>query len=401
MFWERIYYLDNDGEERPGRWLGPAWNVGDVLTWKILDKQTEHIIERSVIRSSEKKARENKLVTFDPDLEDHHTPRGGPRNVVEHQGLDMNSPISPVVNDDVNSSPDISPDVLSTQSPDNEPPEAHTQDTQTMQQTDFAVAPSEDFATPPRQNVISLGIARRKAKRKTRRERQAKAKEHASSQDHVTQDTLDGGTIPHDVPDPSINPLFSINNPDPDSQSTNADSQAGMEEQGDVPDMLPHRKKPEDPKPENHEPPPVIRLSKRNRKPRHRLNLIAKAFSAVALTSTAMLVQNHLEPDVSPDVVPIGFKPDPSVQPTFPNFPFGSMTRKEDDILRYVQTMDMLNGSEEQDQTWTIARVDQHKVAKHNGKRQLLVKSHWLIGGSNWVPMSSVRSNQPYLLIDY
>ena len=47
---------------RPGRWVGIAHNVGDSLTYKILDDQTKKIICRSVVRPFNR----NKRVQWDP-----------------------------------------------------------------------------------------------------------------------------------------------------------------------------------------------------------------------------------------------------------------------------------------------------------------------------------------------
>ena len=54
-FWEPILYLDHEkswssSRERAGRWLGVAHNIGDTLTYFILDDQSKKILVRSVMR---------------------------------------------------------------------------------------------------------------------------------------------------------------------------------------------------------------------------------------------------------------------------------------------------------------------------------------------------------------
>ena len=53
-FWERVLYLDNvdsfpASSERPGYMVGIASNVGDDLTYKILDDQTKQVVCSSVV----------------------------------------------------------------------------------------------------------------------------------------------------------------------------------------------------------------------------------------------------------------------------------------------------------------------------------------------------------------
>ena len=58
-FWELVYYTEDDepfpskSEEKLGRWLGPAENVGDFLTYKILSLDTMQVLFRSRVRSAE------------------------------------------------------------------------------------------------------------------------------------------------------------------------------------------------------------------------------------------------------------------------------------------------------------------------------------------------------------
>ena len=57
-WWEAVYFYDDDNRfpsesrEKKGRWAGVAENVGDVLTYKILDEETGQIVNRSVVRSA-------------------------------------------------------------------------------------------------------------------------------------------------------------------------------------------------------------------------------------------------------------------------------------------------------------------------------------------------------------
>ncbi|HYX14539.1 MAG TPA: hypothetical protein VE944_09245, partial [Nostoc sp.] len=54
-FWQPILYLDHESvwpssKERAGRWVGVAHNIGDTLTYWILDDQTKQVLARSVVR---------------------------------------------------------------------------------------------------------------------------------------------------------------------------------------------------------------------------------------------------------------------------------------------------------------------------------------------------------------
>jgi hypothetical protein len=53
-FWERVIWLDNEekwpaSKERNGYWLGVCHNVGDHLTYYILDDQSKQVVCRSVV----------------------------------------------------------------------------------------------------------------------------------------------------------------------------------------------------------------------------------------------------------------------------------------------------------------------------------------------------------------
>ena len=68
-FWERVLFLDNvdsfpASSERPGYFVGIAHNVGDSLTFKILDDQTKQVVNVSVVRPY----KDNRRVRWDPDV---------------------------------------------------------------------------------------------------------------------------------------------------------------------------------------------------------------------------------------------------------------------------------------------------------------------------------------------
>ena len=83
-FWEPILYLDHEEvwpttKERAGRWVGIAHNIGDALTYWILDEQSKRLLARSVICPFHS----NKRVHFDPTLDTH-----GPSQP-DHSGGDL------------------------------------------------------------------------------------------------------------------------------------------------------------------------------------------------------------------------------------------------------------------------------------------------------------------------
>ena len=63
-FWESILYLDTTAKwpaplELAGRYLGISHNVGDSLTFLVLDETSKQVISRSVIRSATSNKRAN------------------------------------------------------------------------------------------------------------------------------------------------------------------------------------------------------------------------------------------------------------------------------------------------------------------------------------------------------
>ena len=54
-FWQPILYLDNEhswpsSKEHPRHWLGVCHNIGDALTYWVLDDQSKQVLARSVVR---------------------------------------------------------------------------------------------------------------------------------------------------------------------------------------------------------------------------------------------------------------------------------------------------------------------------------------------------------------
>ena len=54
-FWQPVLFLDHEAlwpatSERSGRWLGVAHNIGDALTFWIMDDQSKQVFARSVVR---------------------------------------------------------------------------------------------------------------------------------------------------------------------------------------------------------------------------------------------------------------------------------------------------------------------------------------------------------------
>ena len=75
-FYERVLYLDPEvswptTKERSGRWIVVATNVGDHLTYYILDDQSKQILARSVVRPYTYNFR----VKWDPSLSPYPSKR--------------------------------------------------------------------------------------------------------------------------------------------------------------------------------------------------------------------------------------------------------------------------------------------------------------------------------------
>ena len=86
-FWDPVLYYDNEHswphtKERSGRWVGVAENVGDILTYWIVDDQSKQLLARSVVRPFSG----NRRVKWDPDL-DTSTARN-----TAHNGGDIRPP---------------------------------------------------------------------------------------------------------------------------------------------------------------------------------------------------------------------------------------------------------------------------------------------------------------------
>jgi hypothetical protein len=67
QFYQPILYLDNENswpssKERSGYWLGISENIGDFLTYWILDDQSKQVLARSVVRPNNR----NRRVKWDP-----------------------------------------------------------------------------------------------------------------------------------------------------------------------------------------------------------------------------------------------------------------------------------------------------------------------------------------------
>ena len=85
-FWQPVLFLDVENswpstKERSGRWVGVAENVGDALTFWIVDDQSKQLLARSVVRPNQ----HNHRVKWDPQFAskaDGKTARHGGGDVV-------------------------------------------------------------------------------------------------------------------------------------------------------------------------------------------------------------------------------------------------------------------------------------------------------------------------------
>ena len=69
QFWQQVLYLDHEEtwpatKERTGRWVGVPENIGDKLTYWILDEQSKRLLACSVVCPMHS----NHCVKFDPSL---------------------------------------------------------------------------------------------------------------------------------------------------------------------------------------------------------------------------------------------------------------------------------------------------------------------------------------------
>jgi hypothetical protein len=78
FYWfEPVLYLDpvskftvSETTERPGYFLGFAYNVGDSLTFKILKNDLVTVLHRSVVRSAADARHRNRRVSFKSDVQE-------------------------------------------------------------------------------------------------------------------------------------------------------------------------------------------------------------------------------------------------------------------------------------------------------------------------------------------
>ena len=118
-FYERVLYLDSEvswptTKERSGRWIGVSTNVGDHLTYYILDDQSKQILARSVVRPYTYNFR----VKWDPSLSPYPSKR-----TACHGGDIMPSPEQrrlPTMDTYDHKEPDPSPNINTSQLPDQE-----------------------------------------------------------------------------------------------------------------------------------------------------------------------------------------------------------------------------------------------------------------------------------------
>ena len=68
-FWDPVLYYDQEeswpsSKERSGRWVGIRKNVGDCLTYLVLDEQTKRVVSHSVVRPYY----DNRRAKWDPEF---------------------------------------------------------------------------------------------------------------------------------------------------------------------------------------------------------------------------------------------------------------------------------------------------------------------------------------------
>ena len=81
-FFQKVLYLDHEDswpstKERAGRWVGVAENIGDSLTYWILDEQSKQILARSVVRPFADNYRVQWDSAFLKQLKSKHTAQHG------------------------------------------------------------------------------------------------------------------------------------------------------------------------------------------------------------------------------------------------------------------------------------------------------------------------------------
>jgi hypothetical protein len=74
QFFQKVMFLDDGkfpgSKEKPGYWMGPSKNVGDILTYKLYSDETKTFVDRSVIRSVDGTPHSfNKRKPFDVNLD--------------------------------------------------------------------------------------------------------------------------------------------------------------------------------------------------------------------------------------------------------------------------------------------------------------------------------------------
>ena len=88
-----------------------------------------------------------------------------------------------------------------------------------------------------------------------------------------------------------------------------------------------------------------------------------------------------------------------------PKVPFKSLTPKELDTLKYIQSIDYINDSlsdDNDDKAWKCVAILKHKMRTlNNNDRHIKVKTLWPNGEKSWTRVDALRVDDPYILVAY
>jgi hypothetical protein len=101
MFWEQVFYLDDDEKfpstkAKPGYWVSVCTNTGDHLTFNIIDAKMKELVEHSNIKSARLSTNPTsdvftKIHTLRPDTENPNEEYSVPQHQSSQETVENNT----------------------------------------------------------------------------------------------------------------------------------------------------------------------------------------------------------------------------------------------------------------------------------------------------------------------
>jgi hypothetical protein len=392
-FYQKIWYLDTtssfpDSKEKAGYWLGPADNVGDGMTFKILTDDTETLLYRSVIRPFDDPAHPNNRVSYDPALD--------PELIAAQRDAD-DATIRLMLGDKkvpLVSHADRTHRLKSKKASRRDLQQRHRKGT-----VQFAPLPGEESHTQPTAAVPTTGEATdRPPGEPTGRPTAAPALLEPPTGPPPTLaattvlppgETHTTGELATDAPKPGdLNYLFP---PMASDASSNLATPRTT-----LPVTTPTRRSSR-----SRKPTPKAQAHDRST---FRATMLSRAKCSIATLGLMALASSFPLVTSYPVVLPTVHGDNPAKLQT-PKYRTRVLTTTEADRLRYIQDLDILNEHEDDDpddRLWKPVAIIKHKARTVNpDDHHTQVNVLWNSGGTSWVRLNALRLDDPYISITY